>query len=125
MLSVSANGGSLEVPAFIAPGQAEDTISVNLGYGHTWGSVANEVGFNTYAIRPYGNWFAAAQISKGGGSHELISTQDYGRMKPPSLIFDYPERPIGKTPTGSRSTGLRPPSGPTFSSSTSGCWVST
>ena len=94
LLNVGAGGGSMQIPVFIAPGQAEDTISVALGYGHNWGQTANEVGFDTYAIRPYGTWFSAADISKAGGEHELVSTQDYGRMKPPSLIFDYPERPI-------------------------------
>jgi len=39
----------LTLPAFIQPGQAEGTISVSLGYGHTnAGSVCNNVGINLY-----------------------------------------------------------------------------
>ena len=39
----------LILPAFIQPGQAEGTVSVALGYGHTnSGPVANNVGINVY-----------------------------------------------------------------------------
>ena len=39
----------LSLPAFIQPGQAEGTISVSLGYGHTnAGPVCNNVGINMY-----------------------------------------------------------------------------
>jgi len=33
MLEVKVGGGSLTIPAFIAPGQADDTVSITLGYG--------------------------------------------------------------------------------------------
>jgi Fe-S-cluster-containing dehydrogenase component len=40
---------SLVLPAFIQPGQAEGTVSVSLGYGHTnSGPVCNNVGVNLY-----------------------------------------------------------------------------
>jgi molybdopterin-containing oxidoreductase family iron-sulfur binding subunit len=39
----------LTLPAFIQPGQAEGTVSVSLGYGHTdSGQVCNNVGVNLY-----------------------------------------------------------------------------
>ena len=39
----------LTLPAFLQPGQAEGTISVSLGYGHTnAGPVCNNVGINLY-----------------------------------------------------------------------------
>lgn len=41
--------GSLTLPAFLQPGQAEGTISVSLGYGHTnAGPVCKNVGINMY-----------------------------------------------------------------------------
>ncbi|MCX4239861.1 Fe-S cluster-containing hydrogenase [Paraliomyxa miuraensis] len=100
LLTVTIEGRSLTIPAFVAPGQAEDTISINIGYGHTWGAVAKDVGFDTYQIHPLAEdgslaWFAGGSVAKAGGSHLLVSTQDYGRLKPPSMMgFDYPERPI-------------------------------
>jgi molybdopterin-containing oxidoreductase family iron-sulfur binding subunit len=84
----------VQLPVFVAPGQADDTVSVNLGYGRQWGSVANGAGFDVGPIRPAGVWFVDGQVASAGGTFELASTQDYGRLKPPSLIFDYPERPI-------------------------------
>ena len=39
----------LTLPAFLQPGQAEGTISVSLGYGHTnSGPVCNDIGINLY-----------------------------------------------------------------------------
>ena len=96
LLQVEANGASLQIPAFVAPGQAEDTVSITLGYGRTWGSVAKDVGFNGYPLRTAATpWFFGGNVSKGSGSHELVTTQEHGTMKPPTLMgVDYPERPI-------------------------------
>jgi molybdopterin-containing oxidoreductase family iron-sulfur binding subunit len=94
LVNIEAGGGTLQIPVFIAPGQADDTLSVGLGYGREWGSVATGAGFNANAIRPVGVWYSAANVSVAGGTYELASTQDYGTMKPPALIFDFPERPI-------------------------------
>jgi molybdopterin-containing oxidoreductase family iron-sulfur binding subunit len=42
-------GESIEIPAFIQPGQAKGTISIALGYGHSnAGKVADKVGVNVY-----------------------------------------------------------------------------
>ncbi|MBI5008650.1 MAG: hypothetical protein HZB98_03150 [Bacteroidia bacterium] len=42
-------GDNLVLPAFIQPGQAEGTLSVALGYGHTnSGPVGNNIGVNVY-----------------------------------------------------------------------------
>jgi len=100
MLTLTVGGRTLNIPAFVAPGQADGTVSVNIGYGHDWGSVGKEVGFDTYQIHPLGEggalaWFAGGQVAVAGGKHLLVSTQDYGSLKPPVLMgFEYPERPI-------------------------------
>ena len=53
MVTVSAGGGSLELPVFIAPGQAENTVSITLGGGRTVlrddnykGVISEGAGFN-------------------------------------------------------------------------------
>lgn len=100
LLTVTVGGQSLSIPAFVAPGQAEGTVSITIGYGHDWGTVAKDVGFDSYQIQPLvasGGlaWFAAGKADPAGGNHVLVSTQDYGRLKPPVLMgMDYPERPI-------------------------------
>jgi Fe-S-cluster-containing dehydrogenase component len=99
-LSITVGGRALEIPVFVAPGQAEGTVSIDIGYGRRFGTVAKDVGFDTYQIQPLGEggglaWFAGGQVARASGKHLLVSTQDYGRLKPPVLMgFEYPERPI-------------------------------
>jgi len=103
MLTVTVGGRALTIPAFVAPGQAEGTVSIDIGYGHDWGLVGNAVGFDSYQIQPLAeggglSWFAGGQVAVAGGDHLLVSTQDYGRLKPPVLVSEdiikYEERPI-------------------------------
>jgi Fe-S-cluster-containing dehydrogenase component len=103
MVTLTVANRTLTIPAFVAPGQAEGTVSVTIGYGHDWGTVSKDIGFDTYGIQPLADggdlaWFAGGQIAAAGGKHLLVSTQDYGRLKPPILvpedIIKYEERPI-------------------------------
>jgi MoCo/4Fe-4S cofactor protein with predicted Tat translocation signal len=113
LVAVSVDGRSLELPVFIAPGQADDTVSITLGgnrkltrHDGTPGGVCEGAGFDAAAIRPgSGAWFASGSVAPKGGAFIIANTQDYGSMKPPTLIeldlngdgtnyFDYDERPI-------------------------------
>jgi Fe-S-cluster-containing dehydrogenase component len=103
LLTVTVGSRSLTLPAFVAPGQAEGTVSIEIGYGHDWGAVAKDVGFDTYEIHPLEEggglaWFVGGQVAVAGGNHLVVTTQDYGRLKPPVLISEdilaFPERPI-------------------------------
>src|SRR5204863_4225514 len=43
---------TITAPVFLAPGQADETVTVHLGYGRSVsGRVGTGVGFNAYAIR--------------------------------------------------------------------------
>jgi Fe-S-cluster-containing dehydrogenase component len=97
MLSLSVEGRTVEVPVWIAPGQADDTVSVTLGYGRKGSPVCEGAGFDVNPIRTAANpWFAAGSAAPGSGPDvKLASTQDYGSLKPPSMMgFDFDERPI-------------------------------
>lgn len=103
MVTVTVGKGSLTLPVFVAPGQAEGTVSIDIGYGHDWGTVGKEIGFDSYQIQTLTEggtlaWFAGGQVAAAGGKHLLVSTQDYGRLKPPALVSEdiikYEERPI-------------------------------
>ena len=42
----------VEGPVWILPGHADESLTVHFGYGRTRaGKVANEIGFNAYALR--------------------------------------------------------------------------
>ena len=51
LVTVSANGKSIELPVLIQPGQADNTVSIAIGYGREKaGKSANGVGKNAYPI---------------------------------------------------------------------------
>jgi MoCo/4Fe-4S cofactor protein with predicted Tat translocation signal len=88
LLSVKLEGRTLEVPAWIDPGHAQDAITISLGYGRSRaGRVGNGVGFNAYALRGSGSvWFAGADVAKAGGTYNLVSTQDHWSIEGRNLV---------------------------------------
>jgi MoCo/4Fe-4S cofactor protein with predicted Tat translocation signal len=51
LLSITANGATIKLPALVQPGQAAGTIGVALGYGRTnVGKVAKGIGANAFAL---------------------------------------------------------------------------
>jgi len=77
----------LKLPVFIQPGQAEGTISVSLGYGHTkCGPVCSDVGVNLYPFtkvssgnREYG--FKIENPVKTSEKKQLALTQVHSSME--------------------------------------------
>lgn len=87
-----ANGDVLEVtiaeqrvtgPAWIAPGQANNTIALYLGYGRARaGQVGNDIGCDAYRVRPPEQpWLAKASVRKTGNRESLALTQLHHRME--------------------------------------------
>lgn len=115
LLNITLGGRSITAPVWIAPGQADDTVSLNLGYGRREiGGVANGAGVDAYALQPAANrWFASgADVAKFGGRRMVYSTQDHGSLDPgidPASPKDdnkgsnpgrgYPARPIVRETT--------------------------
>lgn len=109
LLSVTVGGRSLTLAVWIAPGQADDTVSIALGYGRHIGAVAEGSGWDGYTLQGAKHpWFiAGAELAKMGGRRMLYSTQDHGSLDPgidPASTKDdsvgtnpgrgYPARPI-------------------------------
>jgi MoCo/4Fe-4S cofactor protein with predicted Tat translocation signal len=73
----------LSVPVYIQPGMAENVAAIALGYGRTVaGSVGSNVGVDTQKLlSKYGDvsaWiYSTYSASKGSGTYELVSTQEY------------------------------------------------
>ncbi len=87
MVTVTVDGRSLDIPAFVVPGVAENTVAISLGYGREWGSVSNGVGANAYTIAAGGAGYASgASVVQAGGSYQLATTQDHGSMEGRPLI---------------------------------------
>ena len=80
LIEISTEKGKVEVAAIIAPGHADGSISVALGYGRTvTGRVGKEAGFNMYPLRttaqPY--FVTGAQVKATGETYHLALTQEH------------------------------------------------
>ena len=82
-------GRSVQAPIWILPGQPDNVVTVNLGYGRKAG--ANLVvgqGFNAYAIRTLENpWFGGGlEVAKTGETYRLVSAQHHWSMEGRDLV---------------------------------------
>lgn len=102
---------TLEIPAFIQPGQAKNSITLQLGYGRDFGGVAKGHGFNTYALRTSENpdietGFTVEAMSK---TYKLASTQDHGSMEGRPLVREATKEHFDKHPDFTQHMVEHPP----------------
>jgi len=101
VLTLEAGGNKVQAPAWIVPGQADDAVTVTLGYGRTrCGHVAAGAGFDAYQLQSMGaRWSAAGLgLAKAGKRTEVACVQDHASMEGRGLIqiaaaSTYEERP--------------------------------
>ncbi len=82
-------GRSVRAPVWMAPGHAEDAVTVHLGYGRSrGGSLANGAGFNAYALRTSdAPWSGGGlEIRKTADRYPLASTQHHHAMEGRHLV---------------------------------------
>jgi MoCo/4Fe-4S cofactor protein with predicted Tat translocation signal len=79
VVKIAIGQSSLEIAAFVMPGQPVGVIGLALGYGRTMGEhIGSDVGVNTYSLRTSGAMhFAAGDMSKTGATYDLATTQDH------------------------------------------------
>ncbi len=78
MLDMAFQGGSVRAPIWIYPGQPENSITVNLGYGRRQaGVVGDAIGFDAYALRTTNaQWFGSGlTVTPTNETYQLVSTQ--------------------------------------------------
>ncbi len=100
-VTVTVNGVSLDIPAIIAPGHADDSITIPVGYGRTfegrvggregnymshggWGAKKSGVGFNAYKLRTLAAHYIASGAKVGKIDREnyvLAVTQEHGALE--------------------------------------------
>jgi molybdopterin-containing oxidoreductase family iron-sulfur binding subunit len=90
LVNLSYGGRILQMPIWIVPGHADDTVTVTLGYGRgeRAGRVGADTGFDTYSLRTSdAPWFGGAlEVSAAGGSYELVSTQDHWTLEGRDIV---------------------------------------
>jgi len=82
-------GRSVPAPIWIAPGHANDCVTVHLGYGRTRaGNVGTGTGFNAYALRTAAApWIGSGlEIRTTGERYQLATTQHHHSMEGRELV---------------------------------------
>jgi molybdopterin-containing oxidoreductase family iron-sulfur binding subunit len=89
VVTLTLDGRSVEAPVWIVPGQADNAVTLPLGYGRTRaGAVGDGAGFNAYALRTSENpgHGAGAVLKKTGGRRTLVATQHHFAMEGRALV---------------------------------------
>ena len=97
ILKIDLGGNSLEIAAYILPGQPVGVITLPLGYGRTSaGHIGDKLGFNVNSVRTSAAFDTAggAKVSKIAGTYKLVLTQDHHILD--TIGFEGRETRIGE-----------------------------
>ena len=87
LILITHDGHELKVPVMVMPGQADESISVSLGYGRkVVGRVGKGTGSNGYALWTGAAFISGAKIEKTGRVYHLATTQNHGSMEGRAII---------------------------------------
>ncbi len=111
-LAIGHEGRALRAPALVLPGQADDLISLPLGYGRRGGSerVAEGVGFDAYRLRTSRAPHAASGASvraAGGAAHRFAITQSHWSLEGRPIVRSAPLAEYRRTPRFAEAAGGR------------------
>jgi MoCo/4Fe-4S cofactor protein with predicted Tat translocation signal len=85
VLELSAGGRQIRCPAMVLPGHADDSISLQLGFGRAaCGRVGRGVGHRVEGLRAEANfWFGPAEVRRTGAKYKLVTTQEHHTLIEP------------------------------------------
>ncbi|MCS6881606.1 MAG: TAT-variant-translocated molybdopterin oxidoreductase [Oscillochloridaceae bacterium] len=89
MVSIRYAGGALELPLWLTPGHAENSMTVFLGYGRrNAGRVGNGVGVDVYPVRTSAApWFGTGvEVRNANRKYLLVSTQDHWTLEGRDIV---------------------------------------
>jgi molybdopterin-containing oxidoreductase family iron-sulfur binding subunit len=110
LISITLEGGrNLVVPILIAPGHADHSISISLGYGRAiTGQVGEGTGYNAYPLRtsaaPYFTF--AQEVKAAGGRGVQAITQQHFSMEGRAFIREGTLDTFADNPTFAKVMGL-------------------
>jgi MoCo/4Fe-4S cofactor protein with predicted Tat translocation signal len=94
LIEIKLPQGNVTLPVLLQPGQADDFISISLGYGR-WhsGPIGTDVGFNANQLLTRESLissriFRNAVVQRTSGKHELVSTQEHHSLND-SFVKDF------------------------------------
>ena len=89
IVELEYRGRSVTAPTWIMPGQADQSVMVQVGYGRTRaGRVGNNTGFNAYHLRTSEahSFATGVEVRRTGGEYELACTQGHQEMEGRQLV---------------------------------------
>ncbi len=101
VIAIAAAGREMEMPVWIQPGHADQSISLALGYGRTaCGHVGHGAGHDTYPLRTSTAFhtISAATVTKTGRTYKLATTQEHHSMEGRPLVREAPLDDYRKQP---------------------------
>ncbi len=94
MVEIEAGGGEIKAPVLVAPGTADNSLSIALGYGRRrTGRVGKYAGFDAYPLRTAQTTYFAigAKITKlEGEKYQIVTTQEHQAMEGRNLVRELP-----------------------------------
>ncbi len=129
VVRVEVGAESITAPAYVQPGQAAGLLTLALGYGRSFGSVATGVGVNAYRLstsRGGPTILTGVSFARTGARVDLPSAQPHQRMEGRDMSEATRATSTLLAPPRSRPSPSRPPSSPRPRPPlTSGAWPST
>ena len=101
VVKLTLDGRELNLPVWIMPGHAQDSVSVALGYGRTKaGRIGNNVGGNAYLLRTSSalDFTTGVKVSNTSDTYKLASTNDHWSMEDRELVREATLEEFVKTP---------------------------
>ena len=109
MVTISADGRSIESAVLIAPGQADGAVSIALGYGRVnFTHVTDHTGFNAYPLRTSGSMTFAggASLQRTGAKYKFAETQTHQSMEGRDLVREGTAERYAQDPTFAALMGM-------------------
>ncbi|MEO8350189.1 MAG: TAT-variant-translocated molybdopterin oxidoreductase [Chthoniobacteraceae bacterium] len=111
LLALSVGSQTVDAAAWIMPGQADECVTLSLGYGRTAaGSVGTGRGFDAYRVRAAEALWQrpGLHVRKTGGRYALVTTQQHFAMEGRDLVRVVPPDALSVPPPAASPT-LYPP----------------
>jgi MoCo/4Fe-4S cofactor protein with predicted Tat translocation signal len=109
MVTLSAGDASIDAAAVVAPGHADDAVSISLGYGRTTlAGAVGTAGFNAYPLRnSRGMLFASnASLKRTGKTYKFAETQTHQSMEGRDLVREGTIASYAEDPDFARTMGM-------------------
>ena len=98
VVSVKTDHGTVDLPAWVQPGMADDVVAVSLGFGRTAGTVSTSMGVNAFSFGTTAVCYNVAEVKAVGTSvHKVACSQDHHTLGDGQSEHD--QRPVAKRVT--------------------------